>query len=733
MAYVEYRMGGGLNLRTADDAVQDDELTSAVGADLYYPGQVRSELGSVQDASNINAGSITSTWLDSVTGITEGYVDGTLYTFVQNYGKWSYRAFGTGNFTALSYPTLPSLDTLSGFDYRGFMYFANGVNFRRWRKANFISAAEPSAAGSGYQVAESLTVSGGTGTAAVLVILEVDGSGGILNVAVDSGGDYTALPSSPFSVTGGSGSNATFTFSSTTGIEKVGCQQPDPASVSGESGVGASVAGNKYRWKVTFFNGIAESNLSEKMAQYTVVGNNKNIDITIPVDSQTNSGTIERRIYRTDNNGEAYFFVGRVCDNTTTTFSDPMGTPPDADDEASEGDEISNEQTINARLRSLQGNYKHRIRRKSGTWADYFADDRTTKKNEIVPTNLGWLCDWTDHDQAQDGAPGSIRNLILVNETVYAIYKHNRLVWMDVGNPEHYDLFRDIEIGRGYRNNKGEVLKVIQEMDKDIICYTTHGIWRFRNVGNDPFQARLEEIRDGQGTPSQQGVAVTDKWGHIFINERGVYRYDGRQVDKISDTIDQLFTDTSNTRYVDPDLLESAAVIARDDQVWISYRTTGDTVNSLTLRLDMRDGRPKWSVSDEWFSSGYVTSERTITVGRRSEIRTYEESPGLTGSVLFDVTTKYFPVRSALSGEQPYAVWLDVDTQGVDMTAELLDEDGTVIMTWTVNTSDRDKVKKLVPFGDIYERLAVRLYSTDYQIRKLYGVAFETDEGALNS
>jgi len=65
--------------------------------------------------------------------------------------------------------------------------------------------------GTGYSVNDVLTVVGGTGTAAQIIVNTV--SGGVITSAFRSNsvfGIYTALPTNPVSVTGGTGSGATF-------------------------------------------------------------------------------------------------------------------------------------------------------------------------------------------------------------------------------------------------------------------------------------------------------------------------------------------------------------------------------------------------------------------------------------------------------------------------------------------------------------------------------------------
>jgi len=65
--------------------------------------------------------------------------------------------------------------------------------------------------GSGYTVGDVLTVVGGTRIAAAqITVSEVDGTGHIVHESITNGGAYTVLPTNPVTVTGGTGSNATF-------------------------------------------------------------------------------------------------------------------------------------------------------------------------------------------------------------------------------------------------------------------------------------------------------------------------------------------------------------------------------------------------------------------------------------------------------------------------------------------------------------------------------------------
>jgi hypothetical protein len=77
---------------------------------------------------------------------------------------------------------------------------------------NFSAGAEIAGGGTGYIVGDTLTLSGGTSTTpAQLVVTSVSGTGAIIGFTVRNAGDYTVLPTSPATATGGSGTGATFT------------------------------------------------------------------------------------------------------------------------------------------------------------------------------------------------------------------------------------------------------------------------------------------------------------------------------------------------------------------------------------------------------------------------------------------------------------------------------------------------------------------------------------------
>jgi hypothetical protein len=78
------------------------------------------------------------------------------------------------------------------------------------QEAQAVSVAI-NAAGTGYTVGNTLDVVGGLGQIdAELTVTTVNGSGGVTGVTISNAGQYDEIPANPVSVTGGSGSAATF-------------------------------------------------------------------------------------------------------------------------------------------------------------------------------------------------------------------------------------------------------------------------------------------------------------------------------------------------------------------------------------------------------------------------------------------------------------------------------------------------------------------------------------------
>lgn len=75
-----------------------------------------------------------------------------------------------------------------------------------------VNSAAVAAGGTGYTVGDVLTVAGGSSTTTAQLTVSTVSGGAIAAVTVSRAGVYSALPGSPASVTGGTGSGATFTL-----------------------------------------------------------------------------------------------------------------------------------------------------------------------------------------------------------------------------------------------------------------------------------------------------------------------------------------------------------------------------------------------------------------------------------------------------------------------------------------------------------------------------------------
>jgi hypothetical protein len=103
-----------------------------------------------------------------------------------------------------SYTTVPSV-TLSAPTTAGGVQATASATM-------FVSTATVSAGGSGYLVGDVLTASGGTFSQALILTVATLSGSAVATVTITNAGQYTALPSNPVSITGGTGTGATFTL-----------------------------------------------------------------------------------------------------------------------------------------------------------------------------------------------------------------------------------------------------------------------------------------------------------------------------------------------------------------------------------------------------------------------------------------------------------------------------------------------------------------------------------------
>lgn len=109
-----------------------------------------------------------------------------------------------------------------------------------------VVTATVSSGGSGYTVGDVLTVSGGTQTTAATLTVATVSGGVITTVNITNAGAYTASPTNPASVTGGTGTLATFTLSfginNSFTITTAGSGYVETPTITFSGGAGSSAA-----------------------------------------------------------------------------------------------------------------------------------------------------------------------------------------------------------------------------------------------------------------------------------------------------------------------------------------------------------------------------------------------------------------------------------------------------------------------------------------------------------
>jgi hypothetical protein len=124
---------------------------------------------------------------------------------------------------------------------------AGGVQATASVTTMFVLGGTLASGGTGYTVGDTLTVVGGTTGAAATVTVNAVSGGVITSASVIAGANYTVLPTNPVSVTGGTGSGATFNLTygvSATGVTITnagsGYVEQPTVTFSGGGGSGAA-------------------------------------------------------------------------------------------------------------------------------------------------------------------------------------------------------------------------------------------------------------------------------------------------------------------------------------------------------------------------------------------------------------------------------------------------------------------------------------------------------------
>lgn len=139
-----------------------------------------------------------------------------------------------------------------------------------------VATVAVAAGGTGYVVGDTLTVSGGTSTTTAQLRVNAVTAGVITAVSVSRVGVYSVIPSSPASVTGGTGASATFTLTwKVATVTFLAGGSAYPKSRAGDLPVSFVISGNRtaYGFATTDASGVITAvTLSNAGSGYTAAG-----------------------------------------------------------------------------------------------------------------------------------------------------------------------------------------------------------------------------------------------------------------------------------------------------------------------------------------------------------------------------------------------------------------------------------------------------------------------------
>jgi hypothetical protein len=520
-------------------------------------------------------------------------------------------------------------------------------------------------------------------------------------------------------------SNTAFTFTTPTastggavsGGGLVGFMRAGPTLTEG---TGGNLSAGKYFWAYTFYNGVAESNFSAQVPA-TVSGNAK---MTLSQILMGPAGTTERRIYRTDVNGRQLYYIGKIADNTTLTYTDTGGLAPGADTEAAAGDAVVDAERVGGTTDQLA--VSKRAKKRGIKEATTTARASSQKKQATTPTNLGLLSDWTDHDPA----PLDLKHVGVVGETCFGI-SGGDIVFSETGNVEHWPLANRFTPNK----NSAVELKTWLQFDRDIIAYTTNSVHRFSAIGLDYSDARLEEIESPVGCAGEYAAAALDGLqGHVVLTKAGLYLFDGARMNEISMPIEPLFTDSTDTDYITPELMGQACMVMSRDRMFLAYRhgssATDTGVNNRILFGDFQDlQNPAFSIlSFEAVSLWREKADNKILAGDSSGY-VWEMDYGYTdngSAIAWQLTTKEYQLAGSERAFRLDELILDADFAGATTTVTVTTRlrGNTRTSSFTSTATGRQRIKKKMPISLWGETVQVDISSSHAGKRSVYEVGF---------
>lgn len=507
-------------------------------------------------------------------------------------------------------------------------------------------------------------------------------------------------------------------------LRAAGIDAPASAPTATASGTAGNFVEGTYKYWVTYWNGVCESNFSPVASVDITAGvRDGQIALTsIPIDP---SGlALERRIYRSDVNGSLKYFIAALEDNTTPNYTDTATLPEGADAGATPGDAprtSADPEPVGSEIGTHRrsGLFKFRgglLSRFLNAVAASRAQDP-----EVVMTNLGALAYWDDHDPP----PSDLREIAIYNEQVFGI-TGNEVAFSLTVQPECWPPYNRFRPSRG----SSETTMTHAPLGRDVIVYTDSDLYRFSMIGTAYEDSRLEPLHAPAGLAARRGVALLDgDSGHVYLSHTGIYYFNGQTAVEVSQGIEELFTNPAHEDYVNPSLISSSVMIAHRDRVFWAYGNA--EANDRFAIIDFEDpSSPNFSVMDEWkVLSMTVERDGNLPISGGSFGYVFQMDDGWSNngkSIEWSLTTKEFGLGDDDDAFQLEALILDIDLNGdeadVTVTTEWLGLERSI--TFTVTSDGRTRITQPMPAHMKGETVKVSLTSRAKVERRLYSVGF---------
>jgi hypothetical protein len=175
------------------------------------------------------------------------------------------------------------------------------------------------------------------------------------------------------------------------------------------------------------------------------------------------------------------------------------------------------------------------------------------------------------------------------------------LFWSEIGEPEQVQPESFAE----FRTNDGDVLRGFKSYLGDLVVGKGNSVHKLS--GEVPSNFSIQQITDQYGVLSHRAMVVYDNY-LAWLDVDGVCRYNGAQIDVLSEKIEDVFARMNTAAAVQ----NAVGVHNRpNNEIWFSFPVDGSLINNITVVYDY--------VAESWtIYKGFNASALCLAMGRLS-------------------------------------------------------------------------------------------------------------------